>query len=90
VRTRIVNRLVVIARRPTIVSLEAGFWDALEEIADYRNVVLSDLLAIIDADRHDTDLASAIRVFVLGFYRDQIATGKGQSRIGTPTALTAV
>jgi len=55
-----------------MVGLETGFWEALDEITNGRSVTLSDLLAIIDADRHDTDLASAIRVFVLGYYRDEL------------------
>jgi len=76
-----------------MVGLEAGFWEALDEITNGRSVTLSDLLAIIDADRHDTDLASAIRVFVLGYCRDELlGTSSAEitklSAIGLPRSNT--
>jgi predicted DNA-binding ribbon-helix-helix protein len=52
--------------------LEAPFWNALKEIASERHERLSDLVAGINADRRHTNLSGAIRLFVLGFYRDQI------------------
>jgi predicted DNA-binding ribbon-helix-helix protein len=36
-------------------------------------MTVSELAAIIDADRQHNNLSSAIRLFVLGFYRDQIS-----------------
>ena len=55
----------------TSVSLEEAFWLAFREIAAARGQSLNDLAARIDAERApDTGLASAIRVFVLGVYRD--------------------
>jgi predicted DNA-binding ribbon-helix-helix protein len=67
------KRSIVIAGRKTSVSLEDEFWNGLREIAGGRDTTLSDLVAIIDADRQHNNLSSAIRLFVLGFYRDQIS-----------------
>jgi predicted DNA-binding ribbon-helix-helix protein len=61
---------IIIAGQKTSVSLEDAFWNDLRRIAGGRDATLSDLVTIIDADRHG-NLSSAIRLFVLGFYRDQ-------------------
>jgi predicted DNA-binding ribbon-helix-helix protein len=65
------RRSIMIAGRKTSITLEDAFWIALKEIARARNMPLSDLVATIDSERH-LNLSSAIRVFVLDFYRDQI------------------
>ena len=67
----IVKHSIVIAGHRTSVSLEKEFWNALKEIAHAKHVTLSDLVALIDSDRQHGNLSSAIRLFVLGFYRDQ-------------------
>jgi predicted DNA-binding ribbon-helix-helix protein len=55
----------------TSVSLEEPFWEALRTIAAERGQTLNQLAAEIDDARSgDEGLASAIRVFVLAFYRD--------------------
>jgi predicted DNA-binding ribbon-helix-helix protein len=63
---------IIIAGQKTSVSLEDAFWNDLRRIAGGRDVTLSDLVTIIDADRQHSNLSSAIRLFVLSFYRDQI------------------
>ena len=72
-KSTVVKRSIVVAGHKTSVSLEDEFWIGLREIADGRDTTLSDLVAIIDADRQHSNLSSAIRLFVLGFYRDQLA-----------------
>ena len=72
-KTSVVKRSIVIAGHKTSVSLEDEFWEGLREIADKRDQTLSHLVATIDAKRQHTNLSSAIRLFVLGFYRDQIS-----------------
>jgi predicted DNA-binding ribbon-helix-helix protein len=66
----VIKRSVIIAGHKTSVSLEDAFWKGLREVADQRDMTLSKLVGIIDADRHG-NLSSAIRLFVLGIYRDQ-------------------
>jgi predicted DNA-binding ribbon-helix-helix protein len=49
----------------TSVSLEQEFWQAFRDAANQDGQTLNGLAARIDAERGDTGLASAIRVYVL-------------------------
>jgi predicted DNA-binding ribbon-helix-helix protein len=71
-KSAISKRSVVIGGHKTSVSLEDSFWTALKEIAGQRDVNLSELVGAIDKERQHGNLSSAIRLFVLGFYHDQI------------------
>jgi len=62
----------VIAGHKTSVSLEDAFWKGLKEIANGKELTLSDLVASIDTDRRHGNLSSAIRLFVLDHFRAQI------------------
>ena len=73
-RSLIVKHSIVVAGHKTSVSLEDAFWSGLKEIAGRRDVSLSELVAKIDDNRQHGNLSSAIRLFVLGFYRDQISS----------------
>ena len=64
-RSTIAKRSVVIAGHKTSISLEDAFAG--------RDMSVSDLVGSIDADRENANLSSAIRLFVLGVYQDQIA-----------------
>ncbi len=65
----VVKRSIVVAGHKTSVSLEDAFWQGLKDIANNREMTLSDLVATIDTDRHNGNLSSAIRLFVLDHYR---------------------
>lgn len=66
----VVKRSIVIAGHKTSVSLEDAFWTGLKEIAGKRRLTLSELVARIDTGRaEDGNLSSAIRLFVLDYYR---------------------
>src|SRR4051812_27488546 len=69
-KSPVVKRSIVIAGHKTSVSLEDAFWKGLKEVADDRDMTLSDLVSAIDADRHQGNLSSAIRLFVLDHYRN--------------------
>ena len=71
-KSPVVKRSIVIAGHKTSVSLEEAFWKGLKEIASNRNLTLSDVVASIDTDRHNGNLSSAIRLFVLDYYRAMI------------------
>ena len=71
-KSPVVKRSIVIAGHKTSVSLEDAFWKGLKEIANGRELTLSDLVASIDTDRRHGNLSSAIRLFVLDHYRAQI------------------
>ena len=73
-KSPVVKRSIVIAGHKTSVSLEDAFWKGLKEIAVTRAMTLSDLVGSIDIGRHNGNLSSAIRLFVLDHYRNHIGS----------------
>ncbi len=68
---RPVKRSLTLKGHRTSVSLEEPFWTAFREIAESQNKPINQLAAEIDADRGmDMGLASAIRLFVLAWYKN--------------------
>ena len=64
-KSLVFKRSLKIAGRNTSISVEDDFWSSLQEIAKARHQTY--------AERRNSNLSSAIRLFVLGFYRDQLA-----------------
>ena len=85
-KSPVVKRSIVIAGHKTSVSLEDAFWKGLKDIAGGRDITLSDLVATIDTERQHGNLSSAIRLFVLDYYRNQLSDDKAE-RDGTRTML---
>ena len=65
----VVKRSVMVGGHKTSVSLEDAFWDSLKEIAARRGISLSTQLTSIDTHRNTGNLSSAIRLFVLDYFR---------------------
>ena len=81
-RNGIRKHSLTISGHRTSVSLEDEFWTAFREIAAAEALSTNELAARIDAKRSiSTGLASAIRVFVLVWFRQQ-----GGDRRPQPTA----
>jgi len=72
-KSPVVKHSISIAGHKTSVSLEDAFWKELREIAAERHVKLSELAHTISIERENSNLSSAIRLFVLEFYRKQIS-----------------
>jgi predicted DNA-binding ribbon-helix-helix protein len=72
-KSLVLKRSVNLGDRKTSISLEAAFWTALKDIAHERHETLRHLISSIDADRQSTNLSSVLRVFILEFYKAQIA-----------------
>jgi predicted DNA-binding ribbon-helix-helix protein len=87
VKSSVLKRSIVIEGHKTSVSLEDNFWDSLKEIAGERGMTLAELVATIDGNRNHTNLSSAIRLFVLGVYRDQVASRQDRTREALPNAV---
>jgi predicted DNA-binding ribbon-helix-helix protein len=68
-KSSIAKRSIVIDGHKTSVSLEDAFWDDLKEIAHTQQATLSALVAKIDKARQHGNLSSAIRLFVLEYFR---------------------
>ena len=76
-KSTVIKRSVLVAGHLTSISLEDAFWKSLKEIASEHDMTLRELIAAIDSKRQHGNLSSAIRVFVLDFYRQQIPVSKG-------------
>jgi len=51
--------------------MEAPFWEALQQAATLEGTSLAGLVASIDAARGSAGLSSAVRVWVLDYFRKQ-------------------
>ncbi len=68
-KSPVVKRSIVVAGHKTSVSLEEAFWNGMKEISGERNLTLSELVGEIDDNRQQGNLSSAIRLFVLDYFR---------------------
>lgn len=73
-KSPVVKRSIVVAGHKTSVSLEEAFWNGMKEISAIRGVTLSELVGEIDGGRQQGNLSSAIRLFVLNYFRTRAAT----------------
>jgi predicted DNA-binding ribbon-helix-helix protein len=69
----VLKRSIIIAGHKTSISLEDEFWESFKEIASERGMTVTAMIGAIDDDRKHANLSSAIRLFVLSTYRDQLA-----------------
>ena len=68
-KSSVIKRSIVIDGHKTSVSLEDAFWSDLKEIAHDQGATLSALVAKIDETRAHGNLSSAIRLYVLDYFR---------------------
>jgi predicted DNA-binding ribbon-helix-helix protein len=68
-KSAIIKRSIVIGGHKTSISLEDQFWKGLKDICEERGTTLSAQVQAIDAERKCGNLSSAVRLFVLDFYR---------------------
>ena len=81
-KSPVVKRSIVVAGHKTSVSLEEAFWNGMKEISSLRDMTLSELVGEIDSNRQQGNLSSAIRLFVLDYFRSRaitVAPDKAQS-----------
>ena len=70
-KSPVVKRSIVVAGHKTSVSLEEAFWNGMKEISVIRSMTLSELVGEIDTNRQQGNLSSAIRLFVLDYFRNR-------------------
>lgn len=69
---RPIKRSLTLRGHRTSVSLEDEFWQAFRAIAQEKDMPINALAAEIDAETGlESGLASAIRLYVLRWYRDR-------------------
>ena len=84
-QSRLVARTVLCARGRTRLRIEPEFWEALAEICARERVRLNELVRRIE--RHGSEqarLASALRVYAVGYFRNA-GTEDGHRRAGHGT-----
>jgi predicted DNA-binding ribbon-helix-helix protein len=69
VKSPVTKRSIVVAGHKTSVSLEEAFWNGMKEISGEHSVTLSELVGEVDAKRQQSNLSSAIRLFVLDYFK---------------------
>ena len=76
-KSSVVKRSIVIDGHKTSVSLEDPFWTELKNIAHDQQVTLSELVSKIEDRRKQSNLSSAIRLFVLHHFQE--ANGRSET-----------
>ena len=67
-KSTVIKRSIICADHQTSVTLEDAFWTGFKEIAAERDMTLGQVVATVDATRTQSNLSSAIRLFVLDYY----------------------
>jgi predicted DNA-binding ribbon-helix-helix protein len=80
-KSPVVKRSIVVADHKTSVSLEEPFWNGMKEISRERGMTLSELVGEIDANRQQGNLSSAIRLFVLDYFKTRAAGPAGEPKL---------
>ena len=83
-KSPVVKRSIVVAGHKTSVSLEEAFWNGMKEISGLRNMTLSELVGEIDSNRQQGNLSSAIRLFVLDYFRSRALPAQPEAREARP------
>ena len=63
--------LVIAGKHATSVSLEEAFVEALRQIAAEKKQCVNEIVTEIDASRKVDNLSSAIRVYVLSYFKNK-------------------
>jgi predicted DNA-binding ribbon-helix-helix protein len=89
-KSLVVKRSIVIDGHKTSVSLEDAFWSELKVIAEQKDQTLSAVVSEIDTRRHQGNLSSAIRLFVLDNARNRALQQSALSGRNMPASTTAL
>lgn len=66
---RPVKRSFSIGGHRTSISLEPPFWSALKDVAARERLPLAKLVGMIDKNRGESGLSSAVRIWLLTYYQ---------------------
>jgi predicted DNA-binding ribbon-helix-helix protein len=81
-KSLVVKRSVIIDGHKTSMSLEDAFWQGVKKIAAGRRVTIARLVHEIDRERQQGNLSSAVRLFVLEYYRSRAHAQRETSEQG--------
>jgi predicted DNA-binding ribbon-helix-helix protein len=74
------KRTIILDGHKSSVTLEDAFWTALKGIAAAQGIPARHLIATIDSERQHPNLSSAIRLFVLDYYRPASSDPRARQR----------
>ena len=74
-KSQVIKRSVMIDGHKTSISLEDAFWSSLKAIAQAQGATVAQTVTTIDETRKQSNLSSAVRLFVLDCVRNG-QTGK--------------
>ena len=61
--------VLIAGKHSTSISLEEDFYNELLEIARKKNISLNSLITLIDKEKKINNLSSAIRLYILSYYK---------------------
>lgn len=88
--SRLINRNVVAGRGRTSMRLEPELWDALKEICRRERQDLNQLVRYIESLGHRGGRTSAVRVYVLQYYRAAACESGHEAANHGPTERVAI
>jgi predicted DNA-binding ribbon-helix-helix protein len=71
-RSLIKKHSTVVFGERTSISLEDAFWEAFKEIAQKKQMTVNALIELVSEIRGDHNLSSAIRLYILNHYKQQV------------------
>ena len=77
-KSQVIKRSVMIDGHKTSICLEDAFWSNLKAIAQAQGATVAQMVTTIDKTRKQSNLSSAVRLFVLDCVRNG-QTGKQSS-----------
>lgn len=80
-KSSLINRNVRVCGHRTSLRLERSMWGALDEIGQREGLTIHEICTMIDARRTESTLTTAIRVFIISYFR-VAATDIGHIRAG--------
>ncbi len=60
--------VLIDGRHATSITLEDEFINALKQIAELQKRPVNEIISQIDRERPNTNLSSAVRIYILNFY----------------------
>ena len=73
-KSRLINRNVTMASHRTSMRMEPEMWDAIQDICRRENMPTDELIRQAEAAAGQGGRSSAVRIFVLEYYREAAKT----------------
>lgn len=83
---QLISRNVTVGGHRTSIRLEGASWDALDDICKFEAIGVNELCTIIEALRHGSSRTSAVRAFIVTYFR-RAAMENGGITAGTVDSI---